>query len=66
MKLVVNGEATELDEECTVLDLLERLGLNRDGIAVAVDGQVVPRTQHATTSLRDGQAIEVIRAVGGG
>lgn len=66
MKIRVNGEEREVDQGTTLSALLDDFGLNRDGIAVAVDGQVVPRTQHPTTQVRDGQAIEVIRAVGGG
>lgn len=66
MTLRVNGEARELPDGATVAELLDALGLNRDGVAVAVDGHVVPRTEHPKHGLRDGQAVEVIRAVGGG
>lgn len=66
MILRVNGEERELRDGATVAELLDALGLNRDGVAVAVDGQVVPRTQHPDHTLTDGQAVEVIRAVGGG
>jgi sulfur carrier protein len=36
------------------------------GVAVALDGEVVPRGEWATTELREGQALEVLRAVQGG
>jgi len=35
-------------------------------VAVAVDGEVVPRGEWATTAVRDGQQVEVLRAVQGG
>ena len=66
MNVQVNGEAKELPAGATVSELLDALGLNRDGVAVAVDGRVVPRTQHQSTALEDGAKVEVIRAVGGG
>jgi sulfur carrier protein len=63
----VNGAPRDLPDGATVADLLGALGLaGRTGVAVAVDRAVVPRSAHATTVLRDGAEVEVIRAVGGG
>lgn len=64
--IFVNGEPRSVAPETTIAALLETLGLNRDGIAVAIDRQVVPRSQHAQRKLPDGARVEVIRAVGGG
>ena len=66
MRLVVNGAEREVDPDHTVGALLAELGLKRDGVAVAVDGRVVPRSQHDETRLEEGAVVEVIRAVGGG
>ncbi len=66
MKIRLNGEEREVAEGWTIAALLESMGLRRDGIAVAVDKQVVPRGDHERTALREGAEIEVIRAVGGG
>lgn len=65
MKVRLNGAERELPEGCTVRDVLVLLGQDRPGIAVAVDGRVVPRSAH-DTPLTEGCVIEVIRAVGGG
>lgn len=65
MKLRINGEEREV-EAATVAELLRELAAPRDGVAVAVDEEVVPRARHGETALREGQRIEVIRAVGGG
>ena len=51
MQVRVNGEEHELPEGCTVAALLEAHGLRRDGVAVAVNGAVVPRSRHADTTL---------------
>jgi thiazole synthase len=64
----LNGERVELDERATLLDAVERAGVagERRGVAVAVDGEVVPRTEWEGTALRQGQSVEVVRAIGGG
>ena len=66
VKIRLNGEERAVATGTTVASLLVELGLTRPGYAVAVDRAVVPRALHASTSLRDGAEVEVIRAVGGG
>lgn len=66
MKVTVNGAARELPDATTVSELLQRLDLDRDGIAVAVDRTIVPRSRHPEHLLNEGAVVEVIRAVGGG
>lgn len=66
MTVVVNGERRELADGATVPDALDALGLPRVGVAVAVDGEVVPRARWAATALGDGARVEVLTAVQGG
>ncbi len=66
MLVRVNGVEHTLPEGSTIADLMVALKLPKDGFAVAVDRAVVPRGEHARTALQEGQAVEVIRAVGGG
>lgn len=66
MTVVVNGERRELHHEATVADVVRLLVESERGVAVALDGEVVPRSAWATTRLRDGHHIEVLRAVQGG
>jgi sulfur carrier protein len=65
MTVVVNGEARTLDG-VTLAELVRELTHEERGVAVAVDGEVVPRAEWTTTHVRDGQHIEVLRAVQGG
>src|SRR5215218_9700009 len=65
MKITVNDEAVEVDDETTVAALLDRLGFPAKGIAVAVDWSVLPRSEWQTT-LADGARVEVVTAVQGG
>lgn len=62
----LNGEPREVPPETTVAALLETLGFHPEGVAVAIDLQVIPRSEHLERVLRDGERVEVIRAVGGG
>jgi sulfur carrier protein len=62
----VNGEPRDVADATTLDALLERLGARRDGIAVALNDDVVPRARHAATALREGDRLEIIVAVAGG
>ena len=68
MTIWLNGEARELAPGTALSDAVEATGANpeRQGIAVAVDGEVVPRARWEHTTLSDGQRIEVVQAVQGG
>jgi sulfur carrier protein len=62
----INGTAHELGEDARVPDALAVLGAPEGGVAVAVDGEVVPRAEWAGTPLGDGARVEVLTAVQGG
>ena len=66
--ILVNGARTEVADGATVEDLLGRLDVPAEarGVAVAVDAEVVPRGAWPTTSLADGQEVEVLTAIQGG
>ena len=68
MNVVLNGEPRALADGATVDDAIEVSGApeSRRGIAVAVDGEVVPRGEWERTKLSDGQRVEVLQAVQGG
>jgi sulfur carrier protein len=66
MTVRVNGQEQPLPPGRSVADLLERLGLPRHDVAVAVDGAVVPRSRWHSTRVPDGAAVEVVTAMQGG
>ncbi len=68
MKIRVNGEDREVRPNLNLYELLIHLGLNpaHPGIAVAVDREVVPKTEWQTKGLRENSEVEIIRAVQGG
>lgn len=68
MNVLVNGESLELPEGCTVSDAASEVGVHpwERGVAVAVDGEVVPRTLLDETVLCEGQRVEIVAAIQGG
>lgn len=66
MKVVVNGEERELPDPMSVAGLLVHLGVDQRFGAVEVNREVVPKSEHGTHALRDGDQVEIIRFVGGG
>jgi sulfur carrier protein len=68
MNVTLNGEERELRDGASVRDAVEASGAPADGrgVAVAVEGEVVPRGQWMSTQLNDGQRVEVLQAVQGG
>ena len=68
MRVVLNGEPRELPDGATVAAAVEASGVppSRGGVAVAVDGEVVPRGEWASDLLTEGQQVEVLQAVQGG
>lgn len=66
MKISVNGTSREVAEGTSLADLLAELGVDRTGIAVALNDRVVRGAAFADQALREGDAVEIIRAAAGG
>jgi sulfur carrier protein len=66
MRLMVNGAVREVAGDQTVAVLVAGITAERRGVAVAVNGEVVPRSMWAEAGLRDGDRVEVLSAAQGG
>jgi sulfur carrier protein len=68
MNVVLNGERRDLDDGATVRVAVTAAGAPSEGrgVAVALDGEVVPRRRWDEVALREGARVEVVRAVQGG
>lgn len=62
----LNGKARTFDTELAIPDLLKALEVNPRTVAVAINGEVVPKNAFASTVVRDGDTVEIVRMVGGG
>jgi sulfur carrier protein len=66
MIVSVNGTGVELPEGLSVDGLLEHLKVKREYTAVALNREIMPKTQYADTHLKDGDKVEIVRPMGGG
>lgn len=67
MNVMVNGAPLEVPEGSHLLAVLANAGLHDlRGAAIALDGEVIPRSQWAPVQVQEGQQVEVVRAVQGG
>ncbi len=68
MRIILNGEQRQIDGQADLEQVVRLAGADSDrpGLAAALDGEVVPRSQWATTEVREGARIEVVAAIQGG
>lgn len=66
MNVVVNGEISRIDEPITLHGLIHRLELEGKRLAIEVNEEIIPRSQHARYRLREGDRVEIVQAIGGG
>lgn len=66
MQIVLNGQTHKLTEVTFLGELLEQLGLNGKRLAVEVNFNIVPRSEHAEFRLSEGDQVEIVHAIGGG
>ncbi len=66
MLIHVQGEARELADGCLLAELLASMDLQGQRIAVEINQEVIPRSQHSQWRLQPGDRVEIVRAIGGG
>ncbi|MCB1665881.1 MAG: sulfur carrier protein ThiS [Pseudomonadales bacterium] len=66
MQIHVNGEAMQLPDGATLMDLLAALKLLDARVAVELNQEIVPRSRHTEQGLQDQDQIEIVHAIGGG
>lgn len=66
--LTVNGKSREVEgnREIALPALLAAFEVNPRLVAVAINGDVIPKTDYVSVTVRDGDAVEIVRMVGGG
>ncbi|MEY2632751.1 MAG: putative thiamine biosynthesis protein [Pseudomonadota bacterium] len=62
----LNGAPHQLPAAGSIADLIASLGLTGKRMAVEQNGEIVPKSRHATTPVASGDRIEIVVAVGGG
>jgi len=64
--LTVNGKRRELAAETDLPSFLDELQIDPRAVAVAHNGEIVPRDRYPTIRIREGDTLEIVRMVGGG
>ena len=65
MQVVINGRNTSIDKDMTVAEFVESLAL-RGKIAVEINREIIPRSRFGVQTIREGDVIEIVQAIGGG
>ena len=66
MDITVNGESRIVPDGMTAGALIEALDLAGRRLAMEVNGEIVPKSRHASHNLAPGDRVEIVHAVGGG
>lgn len=66
MILKINGENHELPDGLTLSELIERLDMKADRLAIELNRDIVARPKWAETTLNNGDQLEIVHFVGGG
>ena len=66
INLMVNGKSREVEEGSTLEAYLLTFDVNLKFVAVGYNGQVIKKASYAETTLQNGDALEIVRPVGGG
>ena len=66
IEIMLNGEAHRLPAGCNVQQLIDRLQLTGQALAIAVNRQVIPRASWQEKVFQETDRVEIVRAIGGG
>ena len=66
MLIQLNGEPHELQSPSSIAQLIEQLELTEKRLAVELNGEIIPRSEHASTTLQPNDQLEIVHAIGGG
>jgi sulfur carrier protein len=66
MTLTINGEPRTFEKLSSLTTLIDALNLKGDRVAVELNREIVPRAQWDSTSIKDGDKLEIVHFVGGG
>jgi sulfur carrier protein len=66
VKILLNGTPREVAANLSVGDLLDAEGYAQRKVAIEVNREIIPRSLHAQRTLREGDRVEIVHAIGGG
>ena len=66
MEITLNGEKYNLETGSNIVDLIEKLGLNIDKLAIERNLEIVHKSKFAMTIIKEGDKLELVHFIGGG
>ncbi|MDQ7074510.1 MAG: sulfur carrier protein ThiS [Gammaproteobacteria bacterium] len=66
MNINLNGETHRCDAHITAEQLIEQLGFAGKRLAIEINEEILPRSQHASHTLQENDNVEIVHAIGGG
>jgi len=66
MKILLNNESIVLDDNWSIKELLTSIKVHHKYYAVEVNEEIVPKSLHESFTLKDGDKVEIVTAIGGG
>lgn len=66
MEIILNGEKEVLDQESTVLQLLQKFEMSPDIVTVNVNGEIIARSAFAEVLIKNGDTVDLLMFMGGG
>lgn len=66
MQIILNGDSRELNDKSSLLQLIDSLNLAGKRLAIEVNHEIIPKSEHAEYTLKDGDRVEIVHAIGGG
>jgi len=66
MKITLNGDPKELPAPMTIQELLDSLNIPSGRVACELNVKIIRRAQYSTTTIQEGDSVEIIQAIGGG
>ncbi len=66
IEIILNGETKALPEKQSIAELCKEIGAPANGIAVALNYELIPRSQYEKVVLRANDKVEIITATAGG
>jgi sulfur carrier protein len=66
MHLQLNGEHIDVNEEITLIELLDSYSLKPETVAIEINFEIIPRFRFGEVHLKEGDTIEIVHFVGGG
>tara|TARA_B110000438_G_scaffold251995_1_gene256757 strand:+ start:829 stop:1041 length:213 start_codon:yes stop_codon:yes gene_type:complete len=66
IEVTINGKSQKIESIVTITKLLKILRIDNNSVAIAINGTVVPKSEHESFKILRNFKIEIVHAVGGG